>query len=53
MFQQHYTPFKIKTTPETISIKDTIELTITIPFPVKRDLNLLSKEIFKRSVINY
>ena len=53
MFQQHYTPFKIKTTPETISIKDTIELTITIPFPVKRDLNLLATEIFNRSVIKY
>ena len=53
MFQQHYTPFKIKTTPETISIKDTIELTITIPFPVKRDLNLFATEIFNRSVIKY
>ena len=51
MLQQHYTPFKIKTTPETIRIKETKELTITIPLPVKRDLNLFATEIFNRSVI--
>ena len=53
MIQQYYTPFKIKTTPETTSIKETIEFTITIPFPVKRDLNLFATDIFKRSVIKY
>ena len=36
-----------------MSIKETIEFTITIPFPVKRDLNLFATEIFSRSVIKY
>ena len=36
-----------------MSIKETIEFTITIPFPVKRDLNLFATEIFNRSVIKY
>ena len=31
----------------------TVELTITIPFPVKRDLNLFATEIFNKSVIKY
>jgi len=39
--------------PEIINIKDTTEFTIVIPFPVKRFLNLLATEIFKRSVIKY
>ena len=32
-------------------IKDTMELTITIPFPVKSDLNLFATEILNKSVI--
>ena len=36
-----------------MSIKETKEFTITIPFPVKRDLNLFATEIFSRSVIKY
>ena len=48
-----YIPLIIKTTPETIKINDTIEFTIIIPFPVKRDLNLFATEILKRSVIKY
>ena len=36
-----------------MSIKETIEFTITIPFPVKRDLNLFATDIFRRSVIKY
>ena len=36
-----------------MSIKDTTEFTITIPFPVKRDLNLFATEIFNKSVIKY
>ena len=46
-------PLIIKTTPETIKINDTIEFTIIIPFPVKRDLNLFATEILKRSVTKY
>ena len=34
-------------------IKDTTEFTITIPFPVKRDLNLFATDIFSKSVIKY
>ena len=36
-----------------MSIKETIEFTTTIPFPVKRYLNLFATEIFSRSVIKY
>ena len=46
-------PLSIKTTPETISIKDTMVFTITIPFPVNRDLNLFATEILNKSVTKY
>ena len=46
-------PFSIKTTPETTRIKDIIEFTMTIPFPVNSVLNLLATEIFNKSVIKY
>ena len=46
-------PFKIKTTPETMRINEIIEFTTTIPFPVKRDLNLFATEILSKSVIKY
>ena len=36
-----------------IRIKDIIEFTITIPFPVNSVLNLLATEIFNKSVIKY
>ena len=46
-------PFKIKTTPETMRINEIIEFTTTIPFPVKRDLNLFATEILSKSVVKY
>ena len=53
LWLSHYIPFNIKTIPEIIRIKDIIEFTITIPFPVNSVLNLLATEIFNKSVIKY
>ena len=34
-------------------IRETIEFTITIPFPVSKFLNLLATKIFSKSVMKY
>ena len=40
-------------TPEKTRIKETMELTITIPLPVSKVLNLLATEILSKSVMKY
>ena len=43
----------MKTTPDTTRIKETVEFTITMPFPVNKLLNLFATEILSKSVMKY